>query len=147
MDPLSIAASAIALVGACRKLLDGVHLLKSLSRAPEEILALSDELNALQNTLTAISLATRYYADDLAGTLFAPLFQRADLIVQELCDVCGMYPKGLAEVEETVSTERRRLQLVTRFKWTREKRRVGELRERLKVVRLDIANSLATVSL
>ena len=121
MDPLSITTSAIALVGACRKLNDRVHFYKSLSRAPEVISVLSDEVHALQNTLTAIGLAMRYYYadDDLAGARFAPLFHRVDLIVQESCDVCVIYPNGLAaEMEETgVSTkQQRRLQLVTRFR-------------------------------
>ena len=47
MYPLSITASALALVGACSKLIQGVVFLKELLRAPKEILTLSDELHAL----------------------------------------------------------------------------------------------------
>ena len=144
---LSITASALALVGACNKLIQGITFLKGLSRAPEEILALSDELHALQNTLTAISLVMRDRRHELTGTLLAPLFPRAEHIIRELCDICGMSPERLAEVEETVYTDDSKMQLMTRFKWAREKRRVRQLQERLRVVCLDFANALATVSL
>lgn len=147
MDPLSTTASAIALVGACRKLVKGFKFLKEVSRAPEDILALTDELNDLQNTLTAIGLVTRKHRNDFVGVLLNPLFQRVDHVIRELCGICGVCPERLKEVEDDVSTDQLKFQLWTRFKWTREKGRVGELRERLKVVRLDFANSLATVSL
>ena len=147
MDPLSITASAIAIVGACRKLNSGFKFLKEISRAPKDILALTDELNALQNTLTAIGLVTRDRHDDLVRFLLAPLFHRVDHVIRELCGICGVSPERLAEVEETLYADELRLQLLTRFQWTRQKERVGQLREQLKVVRLDFANSLVTVSL
>ena len=147
MDLLSITVSAFAFVGACRKLVHGFKFLKELSRAPEDILALTDELNGLQHTLTAIGLATRQHRNEVVAVLLAPLFQRVDNVIRELCGLCGVSPEKLQEVEDDVYTEQIKFQLLTRFKWTREKGRVGELRERLKVVRLDFANSLATVSL
>lgn len=147
MDPLSIAASAIALVGVCRKLVKGFKFLKEVSRAPEDILALIDELNDLQSTLTAISLVTRNHRNEFVGGLLAPLFHKVEHIIRELCGICLVCPDRLNEAEKDVYTDQLKIQLLTRFKWTRERRRVGQLRERLKVVRLDFANSLATVSL
>ena len=147
MDPLSITASAFAIVGACRKLNSGFKFLKELSRAPKDILALTDELHALQNTLTAIGLVTRDRQNDLVRVLLTPLFHRVDHVIRDLCGICGVCPERLAEVEENSYTDELRLQLLARFKWTRQKERVGRLREQLKVVRLDFANSLVTVSL
>ena len=149
MDPLSITASAFAFAGACRKLISGFKFLRDLSRAPKDILNLTDELNALQKTLTAIGLVTRnrHDDDDCAGVLLAPLFHRVDHIIRELCGICGVCAEALGGVEETVYTDEVKLQLLTRFKWTRQKERVGQLREQLKVIRLDFANSLLTVSL
>ena len=147
MDPLSITASAIALIGACRKLVKGFKFLKQVSRAPEEILALTDELTDLQNTLTAISLATRNHRNAFVGVLLAPLFHKVEHIIRELCSICSVCPNRLKEVEDDVYTDQLKTELLTRFKWTRARRRVSELRERLKIVRLDFANSLATVTL
>ena len=56
MDPVSIAASSIAFIGACRKLAVGLKFLRALSKAPEDVLALTDELNDLRNVLKAIHL-------------------------------------------------------------------------------------------
>lgn len=145
MDPLSIAASCIAFTGACRKLASGLRFLRDVSRAPEEVLALTDELNDLQNVLTAVGLIARKRRDDFLGILLTPLFDKVDRIVVELCEMCGMCPQKLKEDEEF--TEQLKLRLLARFKWTLAKKRVDELREKLKVVRLDFSNSLAATSL
>ena len=147
MDPLSITASAFAFVGACRKLVKGFRFLREVSRAPDDILALTEELNDLQNTLTAIGLVTRQRRNQFVGVLLAPLSHRVDHVIRELCGICGVCPDRLKDVEDDVDTDQLKFHFLTRFKWTREKGRVGELRERLKVVRLEFANSLATVSL
>lgn len=147
MDPLSITASAIAIIGACRELVKSFRLLKQVSRAPEDILSLTDELNDLQNTLTAISLVTQNHRNEFVGILLAPLFHKVEHIIRELYGLCAVGPNRRKDVEDDVYTDEQKIQLLTRFKWTRERRRVSELRERLKVVRLDFANSLATVTL
>lgn len=147
MDPLSATASAFAFVGACRKLVNGLRFLKEVSRAPEDILALTEELHDLQNTLTAIGSITRKHQNDFVGILLTPLFHRVDHVIRELCGICRVCPDRLKDVEDDVDTDQLKFHLLTRVEWTREKRRVGELRERLKVVRLDFANSLGTVSM
>ena len=145
MDPLSIAASSIALIHACRKLATGFNYLRALSRAPEEILALTDELNDLQTTLSAIHLVAKNRHDGVFAQLLAPLFAKVERIIHELCDVCGQAPHKLDEDSEGADHLKR--QLLARFKWTRAKDRVSELRERLKVIRLEIGNSLAAINL
>ena len=145
MDPLSIATAAITFIGACGALADGLKFLKDLSRAPEEVLELTNELNVLQRTLTAILFVTRKRHDNVFGDLLEPLFSRVDQIIHELCETCGACPQRLKEDDKYI--EQLKAQLKDRFRWTRAKRRVGELRESLKVVRLDFMNSLAVVNL
>ncbi|KAL8717704.1 MAG: hypothetical protein Q9225_005081 [Loekoesia sp. 1 TL-2023] len=123
----------------------GLRFLRDVSQAPEEVLALTDELNNLQNVLTAVGLVTRKRRDDFLGILLSPLFDNVNHIVIELCDLCGTCPQKLKEDEEY--TEQLKLRLLARFKWTLAKKRVDELREKLKVVRLDFSNSLAATSL
>lgn len=145
MDPVSIAASSIAFISACRKLAAEPKFLRALSKAPDDVLALTDELNDLQNVLRAIHLVTRKRQDNVFGDLLAPLFAKVDRVIHELCDVCGTCPHQLKNDSE--HAEQIKSHLLARFKWTRAKDRVGELRDRLKSIRLDFANSLATVSL
>lgn len=145
MDPISIAASTIAFVGACHKLASGLRFLSDVSHAPKEILALIDELNDLQNVLTAVGLVTRQRRDDILEKLLSPLFSQVDRVIYELCDLCGACPQKLKGDDDY--GEQLRLHLLGRCKWTLAKNRVIELRERLRVVRLDFSNSLAATSL
>ncbi|KAK4691601.1 hypothetical protein P7C71_g5429, partial [Lecanoromycetidae sp. Uapishka_2] len=144
MDPLSITASAIAFVGVCRKLASGFRFLKDLSRVPQDILALADELDDLQNTLIAVSLVTRRRRDEFLEVLLSPLLKKVDEIFGELCALCGACSRRLKAEEDYA--EQLKI-LLARFKWTQAKSRVGHLRERLKIVRLDFANQLAAATL
>ncbi|KAL9598866.1 MAG: hypothetical protein Q9219_004206 [cf. Caloplaca sp. 3 TL-2023] len=143
MDPVSIAASCIAFTGACHKLVSGLRFLRDVSQAPEEVLALTDELTDLQNVLTVVHLITRKRHDIFLGVLLSPLFDKVDRIIDELCDTCGACPKKLKEDNDY--GEQLKLRLRARFKWTLAKKRVNELRERLKIVRLDFANAVYRV--
>lgn len=145
MDPVSLTASAITVIGACQQLSTCFKFLRELSKAPEDILALTDELNDLQNVLSAVCLVARRRRDDMLGDLLSPLFHKVDCIIEELCGLCGVCPRRLQEEKDHV--EQLKIRLLARFKWTRAKDRVGELRGRLKVVRLDFANQLAAVTL
>ena len=145
MDPVSIAASCIAFTGACRKLVSGLRFLRDVSHAPEHVLALSDELHDLQHVLTAVRLVARIRHDDILGILLAPLFDKVDRIIHEFCDICGVCPRKLKDENE--HAEELKLSLLDRVKWTLAKKRINELCERLKIVRLDFSNSLAAISL
>lgn len=145
MDPLSITASTIAIIGVCRKLATCLKFLRDTSRAPDEALALTEELNDLQNVLTAVGLVARERPNDVLTVLLTPLFTKADQIIEELCDVCGASFQRLRQDDNY--TEQLKLQMLARFKWARGKHRVVELRENLKVLRLDFANSLAAIGL
>ncbi|KAL8789633.1 MAG: hypothetical protein Q9213_001069 [Squamulea squamosa] len=145
MDPVSIAASAIAFIHACRKLAAGFRFLNDISQAPKDILALTDELDDLQNTLTAVGLMTRKRQDDITSSLLMPFLHKVDRIIHELCHLCGACPQKLKE--DDGYGEQLKLHLQARFKWTLAKKRVNELHERLKVVRLDLSNSLAATCL
>lgn len=112
---------------------------------PKEVLALIDELNDLQNVLTAIGLVTRQRRDEILESLLSPLFLQVDRIIHEFCELCGACPQKLKGDDDY--GEQLKLHLLARCKWTLAKRRVIELRERLRVVRLDFSNSLAATSL
>lgn len=144
MDPITLTTSAIAFIGACRGLIAAFDKMKDVSRAPEDIMALKDELTGLQDTLTAVDLITRNRQDDLLELLLSPLFHRVHYIIEELCQLCGSSARRLREDEYA---KHLKLRVVARFKWARDKERVEKLRDRLKVVRLDFANQMAVATL
>ena len=145
VDPLSIAASALTLVGACRKLVNGFKWVKELSNIPAEITAVSEELSDLQHVLTAVGIVTTHRTDDIYEVLLSPLFEKVEHILEELCSICGACSNRLKH--DANYAESLKVELLARFKWTRERARVAGLRERLKVLRLDFANQLAAISL
>ena len=144
MDPISVTASAIAFIGACRGLIAAFDKMKDVSQAPEDIMALKDELTGLQHTLTAVDLITRNCQDDVLEVLLSPLFHRVHCIIEELCRLSGLSARRLREDEHAKHLKFRG---VARFKWARDKERVENLRDRLKVARLDFANQMAVATL
>ncbi|KAL8832371.1 MAG: hypothetical protein Q9170_004907 [Blastenia crenularia] len=146
MDPVSIAASCIAFIGACHKLASGLQILRDVSHASEEVSALIQELNDLQNVLTAVGLITKKRSDNFIGTLLSPLFDRVDRIIHELCGLCGVSPQKV-KGDDDHGDQTIKLRFQAGFRWTLAKKRVQELRERLKTVRLDLSNSLTATSL
>lgn len=72
------------------------------SRAPKDILALTDDLSALSNFLTVLGLISTDLRNDLVGVLRALLFHRVNHLIQESCGICEMCHARFAEVEETV---------------------------------------------
>lgn len=145
MDPRSIAASSLAFIGACQKLATALKFLHDLSRAPEEVCVLIDELNDFQHVLTAIALVTRKRQDEVFEIMLSPLFAKADRVFRELCEACGACPLTLKEKDDC--TKQLKAQLLARFKWARAKSRIGELRERLKIIRQEFSNSLGVIGL
>jgi hypothetical protein len=128
-DPLSLAASAVALLGAgstCATLL--FDLVLTLHKAPEELLALSNEVNELKSVLQDITdICGAIDADDSstasARSKIKNLLARAREALKKLDDL-------LKEPSE-------------RWTWIRKKARANKLRGQLKDIRKDLNESLA----
>ena len=155
MDPLSIAASTIALVGFCRKLSHGLATLKDLSRVPDEIAALLDELQDLRNVLATVCvvLDQRLSIEGLHGHTeeLKSLLVKAGRITSSIATHCGITinqdsnpgpDKGQDSFSGPVL-----LDPLTRFRWLKDRRKIDNYRQRLKIVRTDIANHLASLNL
>ena len=151
MDPLSIAASTIALVGLCRKLSHGLTILKDLSHVPEEIGALLDELHDLRNVLAAVCvvLEQRLNVKGLGGCTeeLKCLLVKAGRIFASIATHCGIIIQqdhGSDAGNDTNSFSAPvLLDPLTRFRWLRDRKKISNFRERLKIVRLDYWKSFS----
>ncbi len=145
MDPFSITIGTVTLIGVCGELIKGIELLRKASQAPQDISDLIDELNDFQNVLNAVKLVTQCRAKNELGDLLVPHFRKAQRVIEELSDICGIQrsEKGLDDDFSEICEPHK----VSHFKWTRNKRRIAALRERLKIIRLDLANQLAAMTL
>lgn len=146
MDPLSITASAVTFIGACRRLALGFDLLKDLSHATHDVRSLVEELAALQSVLTAINLVALKRQGPVSGLDLSHTFRKVDNILTELCKISGVPFECLKDGNEP-EIERLRLQLRDRVRWACEKKRVALLCGKLKTVRMALANKLAGLTL
>ncbi|KAL8731479.1 MAG: hypothetical protein Q9181_004289 [Wetmoreana brouardii] len=155
MDPLSITASTIALVGLGLKLLKGLEILKDLSHIPDDISALIDELQDLQDVLAAVCVATKQRAS--VGGLrecsieLKSLLSKAGDIFASIANHCGItisvqHDVGREDLGSS-SGSTPNLDLLARFRWLKDRKKIDQYRRRLKVLRLDIGNHLASLSL
>lgn len=155
MDPLSITVSTVALVELGLKLLKGLEILKDLSHVPDEIEALIDELQDFHDVLAAVCVATKQRAkvgglregmDELKTVL-----GKARDILTSIADHCGITfsdrHHNPGEDDGDLSSASPNLDLLTRFRWLKDRKRIKNYRRRMKVIRLDIGNHLASLSL
>ncbi len=126
MDPLSVSASVIAVVGATRKVINGIRRLKALQDAPRELEDLSAEISQFELVLQAIKKVN-------------------DNPVSELGRLFETARKTLMEFESLMEyklTEAGTSSKVDRWQWTRSSKDVERLRGQLRGV---TANMVAIV--
>ena len=155
MDPLSITASIVALVGVCRKLIQGLTVLRQLSHVPEHIAALLDELEDFRNALDAVRAVSQQRqsldgVEQCSEELKGLLLKASDLFAS-IASHCGINIYKLrpdhSEDPSNASGASLNLDLLSRFRWLKDRRKVDLYRKRLEVLRADIANHLAALSL
>ena len=152
MDPLSITASTVALVGLCVKLSNGLQKLVDLSSIPEDIASLVEELKDLQNVLTAVCVVTQQRASVKgireASDELKALLTKAGVTFNTIANYCGIpIHSKQGQGFETSFENPPNLDLLSRFRWLKDRKKIELYRRRLEVVRLDIANHLSSLSL
>lgn len=144
MDPLSIAASIVALIGATQSVAVGLNKLASLRGVPAAILALNNELSDLRLVLSEaepILLKHGRVAVDINGATPSPIedgvlklsFERAK--------------QRLAELESVLQNRLlTRMGAMDRIGWLMEQDKVRKASEDLRTVRLNITAMLGVVT-
>ncbi|KFA49192.1 hypothetical protein S40293_07198 [Stachybotrys chartarum IBT 40293] len=134
MDPLSITASVIAIVGAGDKC---ITKLRTLHHAPSEILCLMNEIGDLNIVLTQIITLDQQARNTGAESSLAglrSLFKRAENQVLELD---AIVQNGLAKYGA----------LRNGIGWVRYKNQVTELQQSMRSTRLNLTTALGTATL
>lgn len=134
-DPLSVTASAIAVIGAAVNVAQTIQtLIKTLRKAPDELLALSNEVSDLRLVLYEIDLAAQ--GQDVA-------YNSASAILQIL-------HRGQAKLDELdqfvkrfIRPHLRTVTKVDRVRWVKEKNNAQAIQSELRAIRMDLATILA----
>ena len=154
MDPLSITASTIAVLGLCRKLYKGLKSVSHARQAPEEIAIMLEESQDLASLLIAIQQVSQHRCDidelcDYSLGLKRLLRNAQDILVL-MARLCGLSPDPkYDDAAEAISglSPPQSMRLRNRYQWIRDRKRVSECCRKLSRIRLDIANHLALLSL
>jgi hypothetical protein len=131
MDPLSVAASIIAVLQAAACVREGVLRIRDLFDAPDQIDALSNEISSLQITLAELHsvLIDKPLVKTVPQNLLS-ILKRTEVKVQEienLLESCFQEPSG--------SDRDRKLRPVF---WVRRKKQITNLRNDLSDLRLEL---------
>ena len=122
---------------------------------PEEISTLLEELDAFKNVLAAICVLMNQRSgldtkDEAIGDL-QQLLVKAKAGFTTIATHCGITIQAEAKLplEDTAALleSAPQVNLLGRFRWLKDRKRIESYRKRVKCLRLDIANHLAALSL
>ena len=144
MDPLSITASLIALIGAAESIAVGINKLASLRNAPASVLALNNELSDLRLVLREVEPLLQKHYQALADTQSSrfPASGKSTLLIS-----IQRAKVKLVELESIVQSRLMvRMGIRDKLAWTYEQDKIIRAKDDLRTARLNIAAALGVVT-
>lgn len=134
MDPLSAAASVIAVVGAAKKVTKALDLLKAVRGAPQGLSDLLGEVSRLEKVLQAIMNVSMESQQPLPQ-----LREVLDEARSKLLELDSLIQYTLTKVGESNK--------VDRWQWLRKESDVDTLQRKLHAIRQDLIMLISTTNL
>lgn len=134
MEPLSVAASVVAVLGAARRLSKGIGLLKAAKGAPESLDDLLSYLSGIEEVLLAIQ----------------DIPTEPSTISLGLARVLGRTKAKFVEMDALIQytlTEAGESSKVDRWQWLRKRDEVEKLQRQLDALRNDLTALISTQNL
>ena len=140
MDPLSITAGVLAVLGAAKGVIQCLGTINDIHKAPLEVVNLLQELNRFCAMLEEILRFVESIHD-------AERFKQASILTEYIVK-SGQLMDGMTALLDTSSLLRLKLgdENAKRAVWFRKKNKVKSLSEELKAVRLDLCLALHTLT-
>ncbi|GAW18675.1 hypothetical protein ANO14919_081560 [Xylariales sp. No.14919] len=146
MDPLSLTASIIAVITAAGQISKGLRSLYELRHAPQEVLALANEVNELQALLYLIQKATgNVSTSDLAAEDQLILKRLLDSVKEPLEELDGLIAVCIRKAD-TSNLEGGVCSNISFTAWMRSRKSVGALKKRLVRAHRNISIALTALS-
>lgn len=140
-DPLSIAASAIAVIGAAQQVCKGVSKLRALQKAPEEFSALMNEVSDLQVVLQqVVSITCDFSHEQQRRGEVAALKSHIKRAKDQLLHLDELVTSNLTKYARNGDRK------VARMAWMLEQNRVRTMTDGLRNVRWNIATGLGIIT-
>ena len=142
-DPLSLVASIIAVIGAAEGVSRTLTKIRNLRDAPDELLALMNEVSDFRIILTGLQTYITQYS------------QRPQLLVEELSHISTLADRGkekLLQLDQLiqyrlVKPESGLTQIkVSKREWARARSTIESFRQTLRDIRLNIVTQMIVVN-
>ena len=136
MDPLSVTASLLAVIGAAKAGANGVRKLSHYRKAPREVADLLSELENFQKILTDVKFFTELYPDAMFGEGLYECVQRSASKIVAIKDLLASTPFNLSNLNNSNSA---------RIVWVRHRQTLSALRSDLQVLRMGLTVRIGLV--
>ena len=136
MDPLSITAGLLAVIGAAKAGANGVRKLSNYHKAPREVADLLSELESFTEILTDIKSFTDLYPDAMFSEGLYECVQGSASKIAAINDLVASAPFKLSNLSDNNHA---------RVVWVRYKQTLLGLREDLQVFRMDLVVRIGLV--
>jgi hypothetical protein len=144
MDPLSITASSIAILGAITGTGKGIGKLVSLRHAPAELQALSNEVEAFRSLLVIVQSSIRHFqgseAYEECGEALCGLLAEAKEAALEL------QSKIEYQLRRGVEVDQHGFPKVSRMTWLRSAGKIEDLRVKIRNARGNLSTGLQAIN-
>lgn len=136
MDPLSITASLLAVIGAAKAGANGVRKLNHYRKAPHEVADLLSELENFQKILTDVKFLIELYPDALFGEGLYECVQGSASKIAAINDLLASTPFNLSSLNDDSHA---------RIVWVRYRQTLLALRNDPQILRMDLAVRIGLV--
>lgn len=136
MDPLSITASLLTVIGAAKAGANGVRKLSRYRKAPSELADLLSELEMFQDILSDVRLFTEIYPDILFSDGLHECVQGSASKIAAINNLVASNPFKLSKLSDDKHA---------RIVWVRYKQTLLSLRDDLRVFRMDLGVRISLV--
>lgn len=145
MDPLSITASSIAILGALTSTSKGIGKLVSLRKAPAELQALSNEVEAFRSLLVIVQSSIRQAQESETYQEYVEaLFQMLDDAQKAALE---LQSKVEYQLKRGVEVDKNGFPKVSRASWLKSAKDIEQLRAKIRDARSNLAVGLQALSL
>ena len=141
-DPLSVTASIIAVVGAAEGVTKTLARIRDIRNAPEELLALINEVSDLRIILGDIQ---SYVQNDTRPLTLQDALQHLSILINrakdKLLQLDELIQYRLTKPESVLDQIK-----ISRREWTRAKTTVDKFRQSLRDIRLNIVSQMIVIN-
>jgi hypothetical protein len=141
MDPLSLTAGILAVIGAAKIVVQGLQRLNSYRKAPQEIVDLLSDVTELHMFLEGVGLVIEHYQSVRCTQNVRSLIEHVEKAGQKVHDIkCLLDSRFFRDSRLNDGNK-------ARIVWLRNKNKVKKLQIELRAIRVDSGTTLSLLTM